>query len=85
MAALHQTMAHTNATGFREMIVLAIRAALSRLYRDAIVSDRKTNARYRDVAAAFRIETIGVRAVMRRVDGEAGSDQVFAALRMDCP
>ena len=44
MAALHQAMAHPNAARFREMIVLAIGAALSRLHRDAIVADGKAHA-----------------------------------------
>ncbi|MNL67409.1 hypothetical protein D3C87_1919920 [compost metagenome] len=44
MAALHQAMTYTHAACFRKMIVLAVRAALSRLHRDAIVSDGEAHA-----------------------------------------
>ncbi|MNL88689.1 hypothetical protein D3C87_2185550 [compost metagenome] len=44
MAAFHQAMTYMHAACFREMIVLAVRAALSRLYRDTIIADGKAHA-----------------------------------------
>src|SRR5690606_3512225 len=81
MTPFHQAMADLDIARFAQMVGLPMGATFASLDGDAIIPDRKADTFDTDTGAAFRIEAVGIGAVMRSLDRQPGRNEIPATLR----